>query len=245
MDSIRCVLLAFLSGASLAAWPPFAAAQANSGFCVGDCNGDGEVTVGDILLLVNIAVGAAGPAACAAGTGGAPVDVALIVRAVNNALAGCPPAPAGTATPTPSPNPTFTPTPAAPSVAGNWSERRPTLASSNCNSSTRNVLQQALAAQPSTCAIVLTQSGNQVHAADCSGDHLDGVVDAGGTATFDQLPVTESVSPTCSLAAGGTLVVPLTRSPTTATYAVRLVLTGSCSPFASCTATVTSQWTRR
>ncbi|MGD0947074.1 MAG: choice-of-anchor Q domain-containing protein [Candidatus Binatia bacterium] len=58
--------------------------------CVGDCNGDTQVTVNEIIVLVNIALGSAEPAACAAGIpSGSQVNVALIIQAVNNALNGC------------------------------------------------------------------------------------------------------------------------------------------------------------
>jgi hypothetical protein len=59
--------------------------------CVGDCNGDGEVTVEEIVRIVNIALGAesidACPAADADGSGTITVDE--IVTAVGNALNGC------------------------------------------------------------------------------------------------------------------------------------------------------------
>jgi len=67
--------------------------------CVGDCNGDGQVTVNEILTMVNIALGNADATACPNGIpSGAQVDVALILTAVNHALNGCP-------TPTPTPTP--------------------------------------------------------------------------------------------------------------------------------------------
>jgi len=52
--------------------------------------GVGQVTVNDLINLVNIALGNAAPSACANGTpAGATIDVALLVRAVSNALSGC------------------------------------------------------------------------------------------------------------------------------------------------------------
>jgi hypothetical protein len=62
--------------------------------CVGDCNGDRQVTVNEIYTLVNIALGNGGmcPNGIAAG---ATVDVAVILQAVNRALNGC-----GSPTPT-------------------------------------------------------------------------------------------------------------------------------------------------
>jgi hypothetical protein len=46
--------------------------------------------IGELITLVNIALGSAQPSACAHGVpDGAAVDIALLIRAVNNALSGC------------------------------------------------------------------------------------------------------------------------------------------------------------
>ncbi len=58
--------------------------------CAGDCDGTGHVVVNELVMLVNIALGVAEPSACAHGiAGGESVDIALLVRAVNNALGRC------------------------------------------------------------------------------------------------------------------------------------------------------------
>jgi len=59
--------------------------------CIGDCNGDGEVTVDEILIMVNLAL-TGGIEGCAAGDGNgdAQITVDEILTAVNNALTGCP-----------------------------------------------------------------------------------------------------------------------------------------------------------
>jgi hypothetical protein len=69
--------------------PSVARAQA----CVGDCNGDTQVTVDEIVTMVNIALGQANVSACQAGdpSGDGAVTVDEILQAVNNALNGCPP----------------------------------------------------------------------------------------------------------------------------------------------------------
>ena len=59
----------------------------------GDCNGDGEVTVDELIRAMNIVLGADGtldvcPAADSNGDGVVTVDD--IIRAVNVALSGCP-----------------------------------------------------------------------------------------------------------------------------------------------------------
>lgn len=59
--------------------------------CIGDCDNSGRVTVGEIISLVNIALGNAAVSTCpvlAPEAAGA-ITVARIVEAVNNALHGC------------------------------------------------------------------------------------------------------------------------------------------------------------
>ncbi|MFQ5666633.1 MAG: hypothetical protein ACE5I7_09400 [Candidatus Binatia bacterium] len=60
--------------------------------CVGDCNGDGQVTVNELITMVNVALGTADVSACTAGdaNGDGQITVNEIVSGVNNALNGCP-----------------------------------------------------------------------------------------------------------------------------------------------------------
>ncbi len=60
--------------------------------CVGDCNGDGIVTVDELLTMVNIALGNAQLQSCVAGDGNndGQISVDEILTAVNNGLNGCP-----------------------------------------------------------------------------------------------------------------------------------------------------------
>lgn len=87
----------------VAGQPPCAAAGAvsqvaiNSGTldvgasCVGDCGNDGEVTVDELLRMVNISLGAASVDQCLAGDGNHDGEVTIdeIIQAVNKALNGC------------------------------------------------------------------------------------------------------------------------------------------------------------
>jgi hypothetical protein len=59
--------------------------------CAGDCNGSGEVSVPELVTLVNVALGNADPAACAAGDRNhdGQITVNEIVAAVTAALVGC------------------------------------------------------------------------------------------------------------------------------------------------------------
>ncbi len=62
------------------------------GDCVGDCNGDGEVAINELVLGVRINLGEVGASACPAFDGNADgqVSVAELIQAVNAALNGCP-----------------------------------------------------------------------------------------------------------------------------------------------------------
>lgn len=79
--------------------------------CVGDCSGDREVAINDLLILVNIDLGLADPSACPHGIDEEPVTIDELIKAVNNALSGCAATPTPTPTPTPVRMPTFTQTP--------------------------------------------------------------------------------------------------------------------------------------
>jgi hypothetical protein len=57
--------------------------------CVGDCNGDGRVTVDEILTAINIALGNTPVSACPGLESGCEPGVVCIMEAVDNALNDC------------------------------------------------------------------------------------------------------------------------------------------------------------
>ncbi len=61
--------------------------------CVGDCGGDGEVTINELLVMVNVALGNAAVLACTVGDADGDGEIAVneIIAAVNVALSGCHP----------------------------------------------------------------------------------------------------------------------------------------------------------
>lgn len=75
--------------------------------CIGDCNGDGQVTVDEIITGVAIILGDAPPTACSAfdpcSGGSIGLHVDCLLAAIDNLLNGCP-------GPTPTPPPTLTET---------------------------------------------------------------------------------------------------------------------------------------
>ena len=59
--------------------------------CAGDCNGDGEVTVNELITMVNIALDNQPISACTAGDqdGDGMIAINEIIAGVNKALNGC------------------------------------------------------------------------------------------------------------------------------------------------------------
>jgi hypothetical protein len=84
----------FVSVAAAALLLTGSTARAQSA-CVGDCNGNNMVTINELILGVNIALGNQPITACEAfdcqGTGMVPIN--CLIQGVNNASNGCPPAP--------------------------------------------------------------------------------------------------------------------------------------------------------
>jgi hypothetical protein len=81
--------------------------------CAGDCNGDGSVTVNELIQGVNIALGTMAVTECPSfdADGNSEVTVSELIKAVNNALTGCEqPGPTAAPTPTVTHGPGGTPT---------------------------------------------------------------------------------------------------------------------------------------
>ncbi|MCX8071181.1 MAG: OmcA/MtrC family decaheme c-type cytochrome [Candidatus Binatia bacterium] len=107
--------------AAVVAFALGASSRPAGAICVSDCNGDGEVTVDEVVTAVNIALGSAAIAACPAAdsNGDQTVSIEEILQAVIAVLQGCPQA-SPTATPTaaePTPTPTIAPFSPSPTVA--------------------------------------------------------------------------------------------------------------------------------
>ncbi|MFN8640860.1 MAG: hypothetical protein U0802_04070 [Candidatus Binatia bacterium] len=94
---------------TLSLWAALASPAGAS--CLGDCGGDGQVGVSELITGVGIALGSGSLASCPSfdGDGDGSVAIAELIAAVANALTGC----ADAATPTPTLTPTLTPPPTA------------------------------------------------------------------------------------------------------------------------------------
>jgi TolB protein len=111
--------MVFLAVAMDAALDPRRAAAA----CAGDCDGDGGVTINELVRAVGIALGSTAVGQCAAADGNADgtVTIAELVGAVGAALGGCADVASPTATSpgaTITPPPPATPTPTEGALAG-------------------------------------------------------------------------------------------------------------------------------
>jgi hypothetical protein len=72
--------------------PPSATATATPKPCAGDCNNDGQVTVDELLTMVNTALGNANVSTCLTGDANHDNQITIdeILTAVDNGLNGCP-----------------------------------------------------------------------------------------------------------------------------------------------------------
>jgi hypothetical protein len=127
MRRVQCWLTGALVVTLAMTAASIASPRVASAACVGDCSGSGDVTVNEIVVMVNIALGTSSVDGCRAGDadGNGEITINEIVAAVSNDLNGCPPmvtptppltaTPAATATITPTltetPSPTATGTP--------------------------------------------------------------------------------------------------------------------------------------
>jgi glucose/arabinose dehydrogenase len=88
---LRCAYNAPMRNALLAVCMLLAAFTRAAPACDGDCNGDGTVTIDELLLAVNAALADAPPSACAAADrdGNGTISVDELIAAVDRALHGC------------------------------------------------------------------------------------------------------------------------------------------------------------
>lgn len=122
--SFGCGLLAAGLVAAVCSIGP---AAARAAACVGDCSGDGKVTVDELVCGVNIALGASPAGDCPGfDRGDGRVTVDDLVVGVNHALANCQLVPSATATRVVTATPTVTPTPSKTAKATPTQTLKPT-----------------------------------------------------------------------------------------------------------------------
>ena len=110
-----------------------------SAACAGDCSGDGEVTVNEVITGVTIALGSVEVGACGAmdANGDGQVTIDELIGAINGALGGC----AATTPSASTPTPTATAMPATPTPCGSADGTADVTASSASPASGQGPLQ--------------------------------------------------------------------------------------------------------
>src|SRR4030095_5678903 len=228
----RCIVLCMAASLLMPCIARPLAAQS----CAGDCKAQGRVDIADLIFAVNIVLGLAPLAQCAA-LGSAPVGISHLVTAVNNALCSCQlcptPLPTSTVTATmETATPTATPTPEA--IISTGVEDNLQIASSDCPRALIDQLRQELVGL--SLLYTLEQRGNTVRIDDGMGNFVEGTIDAEGTlaASF----VRSASQGACVVTGENHSVVNLAQSPTSQTTDVHFT-TRSCPNMVDCTVRVT------
>jgi hypothetical protein len=207
--------------------------------CQGDCNGDGQVSISELVLAVTIALGQTSIDACAV-LGPGPVDIAKLITSINSALCACRQCPTRPPTRTPTATPRPTATPQAQTFESVWREDDARLGASTCRADINQSIRDAF---PNVnCPLTVVRQGDRVAVTDCDGFFYEGTIDGGENfrAPFE---LSESVGP-CSVFVDFDLTVNLGRSPSTANYAVAVDFSGNCGDVRDCSLGATTRWTR-
>jgi hypothetical protein len=226
------------------------AAQAQ---CVGDCLGDGSVTINDLILGVNIALGLQPTTACPAFQNSqGQVDIAQLIKGVSNALNGCPVEPTATAT-----NPS-TPTLTATPVATATHTLAPTATATNTTASTPThttvaTATHTIASTPTSTAthtVAATGTSTATHTTAASTPTVTGSPESTATATHTAPSTATHTAPstgTATATASGTpaqtgtaTATPPATGTATDTPTAQSTATASGSPTPTPTVTVTS-----
>lgn len=218
--------------------------------CGGDCDGDGAVTVNEVVTAVTIVLGGGSLDACPAIlTGGGRPGVAELVAAVGNALCACRPCPpppprTPTRTPTVTPRPptltpTVTATPTPTPVVSTWTEDMARLSGSTCPKQVNDAIRGQLGGQGGTYRI--SQQGGTATIENGAGEVEIATVDAAGVLR-DTFTDSDSEG-SCLVIVEGELAVSLRRSPSTATFRYRVTALG-CARNLRCQLTIKSRWRR-
>lgn len=228
-------------------------AGAASAQCPGDCGGDGQVRVEDMVLGVRIALGEVGIDACPSfdTNHDGVVSIDELVRAAGALLNGCPMAPTPTATDTPTPSPsasatsTETPqaTPTIPIVAGAWREAPLAITESSCLPVFNDFLSDQFSERGACDQEVVSTGETTVRVTDCSAQAVDGTLAGDGTIALVFPPAT-ATQDGCELTLDVRSTIPAASSPTTAAYVFDLSFGGTCDELADCSVSASGVWTR-
>ena len=189
--------------------------------CVGNCNSDASVTVDELLVMINVALGVAEATACAPGDANhdGAITVDEILRAINYALDGCP---------------------TSPGVAGTWSSDDAALVGSDCGPEADAEV-ELLIGMSTACTYDVTQQDSTISITNCNDVVFAGTVDPSGTITAAK-ELSDSVLD-CQIDVTIELSVDASHSPTTANFDFPFHFSPACEQ-PDCTVRITTQWTR-
>lgn len=241
-DMRLLVLLALLIAAP-------AAAQ-----CPGDCNGDGEVRVDEMVIGVRLALDGGSVDECPSvdANGDGVIGIEELVRAVTNLLNGCPATPEPSETPTPLDTPTATPppadtdtptaTPPIPVVEGEWTEAALNIDASSCPAPLTGAFGEELMARGPCRQQVEVTGETTVRVTDCSQQVIDGSLERDGTIRL-AFPLSPGGVEGCTLTLSTSAVIPAGTFPVLASYVFAIAFEENCG-LEDCTIAASGAWTR-
>ncbi|MGH7789963.1 MAG: hypothetical protein ACRERC_24055 [Candidatus Binatia bacterium] len=191
--------------------------RAASAQCVGDCTGDGRVSISDLILGVNIALGSQPVTACEAfANQSGRVTITQLISGVNNALGGCP----ATATPTDTASTPLASTPTSTSTA--TSTGTPVVPSATATATPQSTATHTLQPTSSATATATTLLPPVTPTSSATPTEVAATATSTASATPSQPAATATAtsSATPSLEPTGTPTITSTAAPTpTATLA--------------------------
>lgn len=175
--------------------------------CLGDCDGDGLVTVAELVRLVNVALQLAGVETCPAGDadGDGRVTIDELVTAVSNALSGC-----------------------GPAVTGPWVQGNPDMTTSDCDPQIDMLVRQSIEAGAFDCVYDLQPGAATTLREACADATVlrPAALDDAGRMT--STVTAELTVERCRITISEALSADLTRSPTRAHRVLDFTFTRPC-----------------
>jgi hypothetical protein len=222
--------------------------DASAQSCAGDCDGDGAVSVNEIITAVNIVLGNTPLDACAAivPSGSGPPGVSHLIAAVGSAQCQCQacPTPPPTRTPTatslpPTATATIAHTPTATPLVSNWVEDTFKLTGSTCSKQINDSIRAQGQGQSATYRI--SERDGMATVEDGAGNVDIATVDGDGVLrdTFTDSDTQGS----CTVVVDGSIAVSLRSAQSTATYKYNVTSSG-CPRQVQCRLTIMSRWRR-
>jgi hypothetical protein len=222
--------------------------DASAQSCAGDCDGDGTVTVSEIITAVNIVLGNTPLAACAAivPNGSGPPGVSHLIAAVGSAQCQCQacPTPPPPRTPTatslpPTATATITQTPTATPLVSHWVEHTLTLRGSTCSKHIHDSIRAQALGQSESYRI--SERDGMATVEDSAGNVDVATVDAAGV-LHDTVSDSDSQG-SCTVFVDVAISVSLRSAQSTATYKYNVTSSG-CPRQVQCHLTIMSRWRR-